>query len=263
MSINIFKWQNSLISILVFLIAISTMSEVPTHSHAESNIASLPLSEWPDAVGTAISLFDSTSEPTAKYDLLSSLAKLSENEMDQSTRKEIDSLLLRVYRSGDDAVLQRKALLALQSRETPPDGFQEFLNEQAAQENYGALALAAKWRVTSLVDWARSTLNKQTTSRDQCVLIYPSAYLSRKDASRYRHQLPRSLHVAPEDLAKAYLARLRHGDHLATLQTNFATAPAPMDVPRLNNKDKLYWYTVLLIAGSPPDTSPALPLPVE
>jgi len=133
---------------------------------------------------------------------------------------------------------------------------------------WDALPLAIRFHDRSLEEYIRGLLSSSTAwpwPANQTIRIIPSIYVAEAiEVSNLTRLQKMQLHnflapesVYPADILIAYLASIGDEQALESLRNSYRLAALPGEDRKPANKDKLYWYTLLCLAGKLPGPFPA------
>ncbi len=162
---------------------------------------------------------------------------------------------------------RRKALLTLIKTSYCPESDKIKIRNMFNSGRWDMLVLAIRYGMKDFENEIRDALNSRDTyfwQKKGHISVYPSFYsedilqkLPKWDRIRYQFgEQP----VDYYDLAKAYLALCGDITLLNELKTSFAKAGVATNVRNYENKDKLYWYSLLCMIRCPPDDFPFISL---
>ena len=215
------------------------------------------------AVRQGLAELQAATDPISRYESLGRIARVDYSKADRRTQGEYLEMLFMLYRDDPNPVIQGEARVQLQRTEYALPAQERQLAEMIRVGDSLGLILAAKWGVTNYAADAERILATQvTTNYNDYGSVFPHALLPYEERYNDAHLLPGIIYLAPEDLALAYLVKIGARPREEILG-KYAQAPEILENIKPWSKDKVYWYSALMLAGCAPAEKPTMPYSVE
>lgn len=178
------------------------------------------------------------------------------------------SSLKQVYQQDPHTALRDLAVVALLKKTDASAADIRWVADLVRSGRWDALPLAIRWRDRSLGAYVREMLVSASWPwpTNRTIRVFPSVYV-RQDQIEATDFTPlqkmelRNFALAqsvyPADLLVTYLAAIGDEQSLESLRNSYRLAALPGDDRKPANKDKLYWYALLCLAGELPGPLPA------
>ena len=191
------------------------------------------------------------------------------NEAERSSSDPtLASSLKQVYQQDPHTALRDRAAVALLRKTDASAADIEWVTELVRSGRWDALPLAIRWRDRSLGAYVQEMLVSASWPwpTNRTIRVFPSVYVRQDqiEATDFtplqkmelrNYALTQSIY--PADLLLTYLAAIGDEQSLESLRNSYRLAAIPDDDRKPANKDKLYWYALLCLAGELPGPLPA------
>lgn len=189
----------------------------------------------------------------------------AERSLSDST---LASFLKQVYKQDPHTALRDRAAVALLRKTDASAADIEWVADLVRSGRWDALPLAIRWHDRSLGAYVQEMLVSASWPwpTNRTIRVFPSVYVRQDqiEATDFTplqkmelHNLALAQSVNPADLLVTYLAAVGDEQSLESLRNSYRLAAPPGDDRTPANKDKLYWYALLCLAGELPGPLPA------
>ncbi len=188
----------------------------------------------------------------------------AEQSLSDST---LASCLKQVYQQDPHTALRDRAVVALLKKSNASADDIGWVADLVRSGRWDALPLAIRWHDRSLDAYVQEMLVSASWPwpTNRTIRIYPSVYVCQNqiEAANFTPlqkmelcNLALAQNVYPADMLVSYLAAIGDDQSLESLRNSYRLAAPPSDDRKPANKDKLYWYALLCLAGELPGPVP-------